>query len=175
LRFDLRASTRSRDAREGACAPPTRLDPRSLTGCADGLRLRRTGAFPYAPKIQPLSVAVYKLPISASAVAHETSSGRSERRKRGAMKPTGACMTPAGPARPGRLHRRQSQGALAPTERIAPRPLRHTPPVLRVMLCVDTTVRLGSGQTAARGGAPLESGQGAPSRTPVNRVPFSIC
>ena len=121
-------------------------------------------------KIQPPSVAVYKLPTSASIVAHGTNSERHKRNRsaaRNRRRSQASFEIVAGRPRHGRLNEPN------PVERTQLRnqklacPLRPTPRVLSGSALDRMAVALVAGQTAALGNAPLESGVGAASGKPV--------
>jgi hypothetical protein len=106
-----------------------------------------------APKIQPPPMAVYKSSVSAPTVAHETSSGRHERNRSDVRKPHGR-------PRSGRLFE-TSPGVRAQlrNQKVAD-PSRSVPRVLSDSAPDNRTLSLVSGQTAALGKVPFESGMG---------------
>ena len=135
---------------------------------SDGMSLGDLGV----ATISPPPMAVYKLPVSAPTVAHETSSGRHERNRsdvENRQRPEGIPSAAAGRPRSGRLFETSPGERTQLRNQKVARPVRLVPRVLSGSAPDDTAVPLVSGQTAALGKVPLESGLGTVLGTPVTR------
>ena len=134
--------------------------------CARTRRLRSGCVAPPRRTIQPPATAVYKLSPSAPTVAHGTNSGRHERNRSGTRSQRPPSWVTEGP--PSHRGLTEPRPVACTRLRKAPtRPLRSSPRVLSDVVFGRMTLALVPGQTAAPGKAPLESGAGAKSGTPV--------
>jgi hypothetical protein len=129
-------------------------------------RLRSIGLASPRRTIQPPATAVYKLSPSAPTVAQGTNSGRHERNRSDTRsRRLSFQMAEGQPSHRGLTEPRPV--ACTRLRKTLLRPLRSSPRVLSDSVFGRMTSALVPGQTAAPDKAPLESGAGAKSGTPV--------